>query len=111
MAVTVTAAGKALPPYFVLKGKPGGQIEKQEFTTFPEGAFYSVQDNAMMDQHKMIDWVEKVVKPWGLSSPEGIVPILLLDSCQCHLMSSIMDLIQQAGVEVEFIPGELTGSC
>ena len=33
-----------------------------------------MQDNAWMDQHKMIDWVEKVVKPWGLSSPEGIVP-------------------------------------
>ena len=28
MAVTVTAAGKALPPYFVFKGKLGGQIEK-----------------------------------------------------------------------------------
>ena len=35
MGVTVTAAGKALPPYFVFKRKPGGQIEKQEFTTFP----------------------------------------------------------------------------
>ena len=40
----------------------------------PDGAFYSVQDNAWMDQHKMIDWVEKVVKLWGLSSPKGIVP-------------------------------------
>ena len=57
MAVTVTAAGKVLPPYFVFKGKPGGRIEKQEFTTFPKGAFYSVQDNAWMDQHKMIDWL------------------------------------------------------
>ena len=61
-----------------------------------------------MDQHKMIDWL-KVVKPWGLLSPEGIVPILLLDSYQCHLMSSVVDLIQQVGVEVEFIPGGLTG--
>ena len=64
-----------------------------------------------MDQHKMIDWVEKVVKPWGLSSPEGIIPILLLDSYQCHLMSLVVDLIQQAGVEVEFVPGGLTGLC
>ena len=51
----------------------------------------------------MIDWVEKVVKPWGLSSPERSVPILRLDSYQCHLMSSVEDLIQQVGVEVEFI--------
>ena len=111
MAVTVTAAGTTLPPYFVFKGKPGGRIEKREFTTFPEGAFYSVQDNAWMDQHKMIDWVENVVKPWGLSTPEGIVPILLLDSYRCHLMTSVVDLNQQAGVEVEFIPGGLTGLC
>ena len=64
-----------------------------------------------MDQHKMIDWVEKGVKPWGLSFPKGIVPILLLDSYRCHLMSSVVDLIQQAGVEVECIPGGLTGLC
>ena len=64
-----------------------------------------------MDQHKMTDWVEKVVKPWGLLSPKGIVPILLLDSYQCHLLSLVVDLIQQAGVEVEFIPSGLTGLC
>ena len=64
-----------------------------------------------MEQHKMIDWVEKVVKPWGLSYPRGIVPILLLDSYRCHLMSLVVGLIQQAGVEVEFIPGGLTGLC
>ena len=64
-----------------------------------------------MDQHKMIDWVEKVMKLWGLPSPKGIVPILLLDSYQCHLMSLVVDLIQQMGVQVEFIPGGLTGLC
>ena len=64
-----------------------------------------------MGQHKMIDWVEKVVKLWGLSSPIGIVPILLLDSYLCYLMLSVVDLIQQAGVEVEFILGGLTGIC
>ena len=48
VAVCVTAAGNVLPPFLIFKGKPNGRIE-QEFSTYPQGAVYAVQDQAWMD--------------------------------------------------------------
>ena len=53
-------------------------------------------------------WVEKVLKPYVESAPEGIVPLLLLDSYHCHVMASVVNEIQELGVEVEHIPGGCT---
>ena len=50
-------------------------------------------------------WVEKVLKPYDESAPEGIVPLLLLDSYHCHVMASAVNEIQELGLEVEHIPG------
>jgi len=38
VAVTVTAGGNMLPPLFVFKGKPGGQV-RWEFTAFHDGGY------------------------------------------------------------------------
>ena len=53
VAVTVTASGDMLPPLFVFKGKPGGQIE-QEFSTYEPSGIYSVQKKALMDEPIML---------------------------------------------------------
>ena len=50
-------------------------------------------------------WVEKVLKPYVESDPEGIVPLSLLESYHCHVMASVVNEIQELGVEVEHIPG------
>ena len=49
--------------------------------------------------------VEKVLKPYVESAPESVVPLLLLDSYHCHVMASVVNEIQELGVEVEHIPG------
>ena len=59
----------------------------------------------------MLLWVEKVLKPYIESAPEGIVPLLLLDSYRCHVMASVVNEIQDLGVEVEHIPGGCTYLC
>ena len=53
----------------------------------------------------MLMWVEKVLKPYIKSAPEGIVPLLLLDSYHCHVMASVVNEIQDLGVDIEHIPG------
>ena len=110
-AMTVTASGKVLKPLLVFKGKPGGRIEKREFPTYPSEILYACQDNAWMDEKVMLMWVEKVLKPYVLEAPDHIVPILFLDSYRCHMMASVVEKIQELGVEVEHIPGGCTGLC
>ena len=53
----------------------------------------------------------KVLKPYVESAPEGIVPLLLLDSYHCHVMASVVNEIQGLGVQVEHIPGGCTYLC
>ena len=62
-----------------------------------------------MDEACMIEWVYLVIQPWANSAPIGIVPVLYLDSYQCHLTDSVVSKIQVLGVEVKHIPGACTG--
>lgn len=109
-AVTVTASGKMLPLMMVFKGKPNGRIER-EFRNYPVGAQYAVQDRAWMDERVMLLWVEQVLRPYVETAPNGIQPFILLDSYRCHMMSSVVTVIQDLGVQVEHIPGGCTGLC
>ena len=52
-----------------------------------------------------------MLKPYVEAAPEGIIPILFLDSYRCHMMSSVVNSIQALGVEVEHIPGGCTYLC
>jgi DDE superfamily endonuclease len=64
-----------------------------------------------MDESIMLKWVETVLKPYILTAPEGIEPLLFLDSYRCHMMASVVNIIQDMGVQVEHIPGGCTGLC
>jgi len=96
---TIAADGTVLPSTLVFKGKPGGRIEKKELSTYPNGHFYKCQDNAWMDEDVMIAWVNDVLAPYVATAPDHVVPILILDMYQCHMMSSVVQMIQELGVE------------
>ncbi len=49
----------------------------------------------------MIAWVNKVLAPYIATAPDDIVPLLVLDSYQCHMMASVVQMIQELGVEVK----------
>ncbi len=72
---------------------------------------YACQGNAWMDEGVMMMWVLKVLQPYIATAPEGIVPILFLNSYRCHMMASVVTRIQDLGVEVEHIPGGCTPLC
>ena len=52
----------------------------------------------------MLDWIEVVLKPYVANVPPGIVPSLILDLFTIHKMGSVVNAIQDLGVEVDFIP-------
>jgi hypothetical protein len=110
-AMTVTASGRVLTPLLVFKGSPTGRIQRNEFGTFPADIAYACQGNAWMDEQVMHLWIDRILKPYVSQTPPGIVPLLLLDSYRCHMMKSIVNAIEELGVEVEHIPGGCTALC
>ena len=110
-AVSVTASGDMLSPFLVFKGKPGGRIEKREFPTFHPGGIYCAQSKAWFDESTTLLWIDKVLKPFVATAPDGIQPLLFLDSYPCHKMNSVKNAIEDLGVRVEYIPGGCTGLC
>ncbi len=108
MAVTITGDGTVRPLAIIFKGKHDGRIARLEFGTYPAGHHYRCQDAAWMDEHVMLAWVEEVLAPYVATAPDDIVPLLILDSYQCHMMASVVYKIQELGVEVKHIPGRCT---
>ena len=83
VAVTISADGTILPSMVIFKGMPDGKIARTEFGTYLATQQYRCQENAWMDEHVMIDWVEYVLKPYVANAPDNVIPLLILDSYQC----------------------------
>ena len=64
-----------------------------------------------MDEEVMLAWVDGLLKAYVDSVLDGIIPLLILDSYQCHMMALVVHLIQEMGVEVIYIPCGCTGLC
>jgi hypothetical protein len=64
-----------------------------------------------MDEEVMIAWVKDVLAPYVATAPDHVVPILILDMYRCHMMSLVVQMIQELGVEVQHIPGGCTSLC
>jgi hypothetical protein len=111
VAVTITVDGTVLPSTLVFKGKPGGHIAKKEFSTYPNTHFYKCQEAAWMDEEVMIAWVKEVLAPYVTTAPDHFVLILILDMYRCHMMSSVVQMIQELGVDMQHIPGGCTSLC
>ena len=111
LALTVTASGKMIRPMLIFKGTANGRIVKRDMPGWDNTFLYACQLNAWMDERCMLLWVDLCLKPHVATIPTGIIPIMFLDSYQCHMMASVVDAIQELGVEVEHIPGGCTCLC
>jgi len=110
VSVCISASGRMLPPLIIFKGRPNGRIQR-EFIGYNQGAFYAVQDHAWMDERVMKIWIERVLTPYITTVPQGIQPLLILDSFRCHQMASIIEILENVGTEVKHIPAGCTGLC
>ena len=61
-----------------------------------------------MSKDLIIMWVEKCLTPYVATAPDGIIPLLFLDSYSVHKMGSINRAINDLGVEVIIIPPNFT---
>jgi hypothetical protein len=80
--VGVSMAGERLTPYIIFKGsdKATGRVHR-EFTSrnhsyYPPSMKYNVQGSAWMDEKGMLDWIERVWKPWA-ATKTGTTYLLL----------------------------------
>jgi hypothetical protein len=111
VALIITAAGNQLVPIVVYKGTENGRIKKQENQHHHPTCIYKTQDNAWMDERVMLRWVKDVLAPYVALAPSGINPIILLDSYCCHIMASVVNMIQDLGCKVVHIPGGVPDWC
>ena len=95
---------------FIIR-EANGRIVQCEFSMYPKGMIYACQDKAWMDDRVMLMWVDMVLKPYVDTTPQNMVPLLFLDSYCCHMMNSVVNSIQDLGVEVEHIPGVCISLC
>jgi hypothetical protein len=111
----VTGDGQKVPPFIIFKGsnKVTGRINRElqmiteEHTFgFPTQMKYAVQNKAWMDEFTMLDWVEKVWKPFA-DSKEGMT-YMILDEAASHMTRNVREAIAQCNTEIDFIPGGYT---
>jgi hypothetical protein len=104
--------GVVLLLFVIFKGKPNGCngcIAKNKFATYPTANLYCCQDASWMAKAVMIAWVNKVLKPYlATALDEDVIPHLILDSCQCQMMTLVVHRIQELWVEVQNLMGGCT---
>ena len=64
-----------------------------------------------MDETVILAQVAQVLQPYVDTAPEDIIPILIIDSYRCHMMTSVVQKIQELGEEIKHIPGGCTSLC
>ncbi len=111
VAVTIAGDSMVLPLTIIFKGKHDGRIARLELATYLAGHHYCCQEAAWLDEQVMLAWVEEVLAPYVATAPEDIIPLLILDSYQCHMMASVVYKIQELGVKVKHIPGGCASLC
>ena len=54
---------------------------------------------------------ENNMQTYVATAPKHVVPLLILDNYHCHMMGSVIYMVQDFGVWVEHIPGGCTSLC
>jgi DDE superfamily endonuclease len=121
--IGVSGSGHKFPPYIVYKGADtaGGLINRhlrqveaaarhnpnlEEWLGYPTSNLYAVQAKAWMSSNLVVDWVEKVIRPWT-ESKDGPC-MIILDEFTGHMTCEVRDAIVDCGAFVEYVPGGYT---
>lgn len=102
----VAADGTKLPLMLVFKGKHDAKVSR-EVRRFP--VICETQDNAWCDERVMLSWIDRVLKPYISTAPDGVVPYLLLDDYKTHKTKEVCKRLDDLGVEWDLIPPGCTG--
>jgi hypothetical protein len=64
-----------------------------------------------MDKAVMVAWVDEVMVPYVEQAPDNIIPLLILNSYQCHMVALVVHRIHELGGKVKLIPRGCTLLC
>lgn len=98
----VTADGRKLPPYVILKRK---RIPNE---AFPKGIVVRAQEKGWMDDELVLDWIKSVWqnRPGAMLAKRSL---LVLDSFRGHLTDRVKKQLGSICTDMAVIPGGLTG--
>jgi hypothetical protein len=116
----VTAGGHKFPPYIIYKGRNtnSGTINRQlrrvdaagdsvdVVEGYPTTNRYAVQENAWMSSELMVDWINRVYRPW-CATRDGPT-MLIVDEFSGHMTAEVRAAVVDCGGFLEFIPGGYT---
>ncbi|RHY17809.1 hypothetical protein DYB36_013148, partial [Aphanomyces astaci] len=96
-----------LPILFILKGTPGGLIERHEIPTYPSGHVYVVQPNAWMDKSVWDVYLNDVLK-FEIDGPSVVVT----DNLEAHVTPESYDTVSSKLFSVlQPLPKNTTSMC
>jgi hypothetical protein len=107
----VSMAGERLTPYIIFKGvdRASGRVQR-EFNSakhsYPQTMKYTVQENAWMDETRMLDWIQQVWKPWADSKTGATY--LIIDEFSAHMTTKVRTALANCDTDVDFIIGGYT---
>ena len=105
--LTIRADGLKLPILFIIRGIPGGTIEKDELETFPKGHVYAVQENAWMDRKVWKAYLYEVFAD-HVNEPS----VLLVDNFDSHVSQESYRIVQEElGSHICSLPPNSTSHC
>ncbi|GMF42258.1 unnamed protein product [Phytophthora fragariaefolia] len=90
--LTVRVDGKKLPILFIVKGMPGGSIDKEELPKYPQGQghVYWVQENGWMDSRVWSIYAKELLK-FEIDAPS----VLLADNFDYHVSGEGQEVIKR----------------
>ncbi|RHY72150.1 hypothetical protein DYB38_013743, partial [Aphanomyces astaci] len=98
--------GLKLPILFIIKGEPGGLIEKSEFKIYPSGHYYAIQKKAWMDA-SVWEWYLWIVLAERVEGES----LLILDNFECHVSKEALETSQMVGFNAVPLPAKATSHC
>ncbi|RQM20154.1 hypothetical protein B5M09_012094 [Aphanomyces astaci] len=107
VVLTVRADGFKLPLLFIIKGQPGGLLEKTELSSYDPTHVYAVQANAWMDERVWNIYLERL-----FAQHVQDASVLLVDNLECHVSEGSYDKTAEAMFSViEPLPQNSTSRC
>jgi DDE superfamily endonuclease len=97
-------SGGRLPPYIVFDGKAEGRIHRELISRkgYPDNIQLAVQESAWFDERIMLDWIEKVWRPFAVTGEK--IYYLLLDNCPAHCTFKVKDAFSRCRTEIDYVP-------
>ena len=103
--VCINAAGQAMPPLCVVKGKTQKSLQSFATQDGPEGTIWTFQSNAWMDDDIGQQWFRQVFLAYcGSARPQ----LLILDSHHSHEVLEMLELAQQEDIHIMALPPHTT---